>query len=450
MASLSDAKRHAMALLMDRAPEEVLEAIETRFASAGGGLAADVVALARDQRCQRAALRQTFGPLVGLTAARQDGVAAPLFPRALLQTLWLAVERERPDLIEHITTRIRIDPQTLVQASVVDAVCEWAATTARNSDPDSLGLSSEAMAEDLAAYLDIVPIARKVGLSTIDWLGRLDNEQLTVLRLTFKDADAVREDGGVRLMELMMADLPRAAEVLRLISAITDQAPADFIDGTEMAGFPNRLLGHVESLSAQIRIDPVRVELAEARAVITDLTQISLILREFDLAFPAASGGAWTKRLQTVRRHLTSQLDATFRSIPGIVEKALPLGAARLAGRMSRMVPDLSADPEAPVVHRAVALLEILSNTRSLAAELGCEGTRRAAAEAVADRSDAYAEEGLRMLYDSDFEDRERAEKLIDLAAECLAQSRNLEAGALVRRRMAVACMTDLETGSAA
>jgi hypothetical protein len=450
MAGLSQAKRQAMTVLMGHAPEAVLEAIESRFQGTGGGLAADVVTLARDQRIQRVTLRQTFGPLVGLMGPRADGVSAPSFPRATPQALWCAVEGQRPDLTERIASHIRTDPETVVPADRLDAVCQLAAATVRNVEPASLGLSDAAMADDLAAFLDMAPIARKAQGSLADWLGRLDGEQQTVLRLTFKDADRLREDGGARLMELMMAELPRAAEVLRLISALTDQAPADFIDGTELASFPTRLLQQAEALGARIQIDPARIGMAEAGAAIAHLGQIAVILREFDLAFPGATGGNWTKRLQVVRRRLTDQLDTTFRSVPGIVEKALPLGAARLAGRMSRMVPDLAADPDGPNAHRAMALLEILAGTRSLAADLGCEGTRRTVGETVAGRVDSYAEEALRMLHDNDFEDRARAERLIDMAAEFLSLSRNPEAGALVRRRMAVAGPTDLEAGSAA
>ncbi len=450
MAGLSDAKRQAMTVLMGHAPDAVLEAIESRFQSAGGGLAADVVALARGQRVQRATLRQTFGPLVGLMGARADGVSAPSFPRSTLQALWRAVEGQRPELTEQIASHLRMDPETVVPADRLDAVCQLATATVRNVEPASLGLSDAAMADDLAAFLEMAPIARKAQGSLADWLGRLDGEQQTVLRLAFKDADRLRVDGGARLMELMMAELPRAAEVLRLISALTDQAPADFIDGTELASFPTRLLQQAETLGARIQIDPTRIGVSEARAAITHLGQIAVILREFDLAFPGATGGNWTKRLQVVRRRLTDQLDTTFRSTPGVVDKALPLGAARLAGRMSRMVPDLAADPDAPSAHRATALLEILAGTRSLAADLGCEGTRRTVGEAVAGRVDSYAEEALRMLHDGDFEDRARAEKLIDMAAEFLSLSRNPEAGALVRRRMAVAGPTDLEAGNAA
>lgn len=450
MPGLSDSKRRAMSMLMDRAPEAVLEAIETRFQTAGGGLAADVVSLARDQRMARSLLRQTFGNVVALAHPRADGVSAPRFPSSTPKALWRAVVDARPELAAEMETRLRIDPSVDLPVGLVDGACAIAATALRNSAPSDFGLPDQGAAMDLAGYLDIVPIARQANGSLNDWLGRLDGDQLTALRLTFKDADAVREDGGARLMELLMAGLPRAAEVLRLISALTDQASADFIDGTELASFPARLLDHAELLAESARFDPSRIDASEAQAGIARLTGISEILREFDLAFPGAAGGSWTRRLQILRRSLTDQLEANFRAIPAAAEKALPLGSTRIAGRMSRFVPDLSADPGAPAVARAKALVDLLCGTRSIAADLGCEGSRRAAAEAVAERADSYAEEALAMLHDHEPEDRERAIRLIEIAAEFLSLSRNFEAGSLVRRRVAVAIAADPQLGGAA
>ncbi len=450
MTGLSESKRRAMSVLMDMAPEEVLEAIEMRFAHAGGALAGAVVALARQERLARAVLQHAFGPVLGLMVDRKDGVGLAQFPRSAAKKIWNEVARRCPEAAANLTGMVGREAQMIAPAGMADSLSAEAASVIRSVEPSTLGLKSEAQADDLASYFDMAPIARSAMEQLHDWLGKLDGEHLTTLRLAFKDADAIREDGRARLMEMLMTRLPRAAEVMRLIAGLTDQANADFIDGTEMASFPARLLDHVEVLAARIQLDGPNLSEADAARSIADLILMSDIFHEFDVGFPGAAGGNWTRRLQAVRRRLTEQLEATYRAMPKAVDKALPLASSRLAGRMSRMVPDLSADAGSPAVLKARTSLGVLAGTRLVASELGCEGARRAAAESVAERIDSYAEEALRMLHDGGVEDSGRALELIEISAEFLALSRNEAAGALVRRRAAVALATDVDPDSAA
>lgn len=445
MTGLSEPKRRSMKVLFSHAPEEVLEAIEARFHNGGSGLAGEVAAMARHERLERAALRLAFGPFLALFSTRDDGIDAPQFPRATLNRLWAQVGRRCPEPVKTLRNMVHIDPSATVPASLTNGLCAEAASILRNEPHASLALASEAQARELAAYFDTVSVAGPAVELLPEWLRRMDNDQLAVLRLMFKDADGLREDGRVRLMEILMAQLPRAAEVLRLIAALTDQAHADFIDASEMAVFPARLIEFAEAQAAAVALDARSMDADRAEACSGRLNRIAEVLKEFDVGFPGATGGSWTRRLVAVRQRLTSQLEQAYRAMPQAVEKALPMASKRLAGRMSRMGPDLDADASAPAVGQASAMLQLLAGTRSIAADLGCEGARRTAADAIAERVDAYAEEALRMLHDQASVDEARALALIEVAAEFLSLSRNAEAGSLVRRRAAVASSLDLD-----
>lgn len=450
MTGLSESKRRGMSVLLGQAPEAVLEAIEGRFGSAGGALAEDVVALARAERIERVVLRLTFGPILPFFAPRTDGLAAPVFARSAPKRIWAQIQKRRPDLTEALSTLAGLEPDAIAPAGAVDGLCAEAASILRSADPATLGLKSEEQAEDLAAYIAMIPLARGAIERLDGWLGRMDGEQLSALRLTFKDAGAIRDDGRLRLMEVLMAHLPRAAEVMRLISMLTDRASANFIDGTELSSFPARLLARAEAMAETVRTDVTRLDGDEAVKINTTMTQLTEILSEFDLSFAGASGGTWTTRLTPVRRLITDQLETIFRSASKSVEKALPLGTAKLAGRMSRLAPDLTADPDAPAVAQARALLQVLEGSRLVAASLGCESARRTAADAIAERADSYAEEALRTVYESEVENPARAMALIEVAADFLALSRNPGAGDLVRRRVAVALVRPDSDGTAA
>ena len=439
MSGLSETKRRAMAMLLGQAPEPVLQAIEERFQGSGGGLAADVVALARNERLNRAVLHHAFGPVLAFSAARADGVRAPFFAKAAFRRLWAGVRVRRPDLAETLMATVDREVDVIAPPGLIEGICLTAASIARGADPASLGLANRDEADDLAAYLDMSPFADAAIRRLPDWLGRMDGEQLAGLKLCFKDADAVREDGRARLLEMLLAQMPRAADILKLLSALTDHAGAEFIDRTEMAHFASRLIEHAETLGAGIRMDAPGLTLAAAESATADLVVVSDILTEFDLHFAGLHGGAWTPRLLAVRRRLTSEMEAAFRAMPKMIDRALPLGSIKLAGRMSRLAPDHSADPDSEIVHRARAALHILAGTRSASANLGSEGARRAAADGMAERIDSYAEESLQMLQQGVVEDTDRALALIEVAAEFLSLTRNEQAGALVRRRAAVA-----------
>ena len=91
-----------------------------------------------------------------------------------------------------------------------------------------------------------------------------------------------------------------------------------------------------------------------------------------------------------------------------------------------------------------------MAGSRGAAAMLGCESLRRQVADAVAERIDQYAEQALQALHDGDAPDPDRALALLEVAAEFLILSRNEQAGALVRRRAAVALVRDGDNEDAA
>lgn len=450
MSGLSEAKRNALKVLVDQAPDAVLEAIVSRFQHAADPAASQVAALARAASLDRAVLRLAFGPITPFLAPRPDGVSAPLFPKRVLSRLWEELATRRPDLTDGLTALVRLDAGAEPPTALLDGLSAEGASVLRGAQPEDWGLAGADEADSLAAFLDLAPIARGAIERLPEWLSRMDGDRLTVLRLAFKDADGVREDGRVRLMEILMAQLPNAGAVLRLLAAAVDQPTAAYIAGTEMASFADRLVSHVEAAATRFPAGGPRFAAEEAERATAVLDAVVDILTEFDLSFPGPAGGEWARRLGLVRSRMADQLETAFRGVARQVDRALPLASSRLAGRMSRMAPDLSADPDSPAVADARALLSLLAGARSAAAALGCESLRKQTAEAAAERIDSYAEEVLQLLHDNGAEDPRRALALLETAAEFLALTRGEDAGALVRRRAAVALAGDARLGDAA
>lgn len=444
MAQLSESKRRALAAVIELAPDNLLTALGAQMQYAGGAAAAVALDLVRQALMERAAIATVFAPIVSM-CDRGGDEGKGRFSRATVRELWREVALRRPDQAQLVASYAQSGAIHELPAKVTDGLCAEAASIARGSEPASLRLASEAEADRLAAYLDLAPVARSAIERLDDWIGRLDEERAAALRLAFRDADGVREDARPLLMDMLEARLPNPGMILRLVSAVTDKASETFVQGTELADVCERLVSQVERLAASLKLGGRGFESLDAVRGAAAMQQAADILSEFDLAFPTSNGtsGPWTSRLAMARRRMTEQLESALREVARAVDRALPLGSTHLAGRMSRMAPNLAADPQAEGVGQARALLFLMENSRGAAAMLGCESLRRQAAEAAAERVDQYADQVLQALHDGEAPDPERALALLEVAAEFLTLSRNDQAGALVRRRAAVALVRD-------
>ncbi len=449
MPGLSEQKRAAMAQLIESAPDAMLASIEAAFRNSASEQARAVCDAAEAARVDRAARALAFEPVLPLFTQRSDGVRAPAYPKAALKALWRELSRRRPDAIAILAARIRAEERD-VPSVLVDGLCAEAASILRDGQVSRWGLASDDEAESLAAFFELAPLARAALPRLHDWLGRVSDERGVALRLAFRDAAAVREDGAARLLELLMGHLGHAGQVLRLVAAITDGAKEGFIRGSELADFGERLVEFVEAQAGRLKRLGPRATVKDAEDAIEALEAASEVIAEFGLSIPHTSDGAWSQRLAAARGLMSSQLESTLRSAEKLVDKALPLASTRIAGRMSRRAPNLAADPGAPAVLEARAVLVVLDGCRGLAAAMGCESMRAQVAEAVATRADSYAEEVLQALHSGDVEDVPRALALLDVAAEVLALSRGEQAAALVRRRAAVALSSEPRAGEAA
>lgn len=446
MRDLSEPKRVAIATLIEAAPDAMLASIEAAFRTATSAPAVAVRELAAAAQVERAARTLAFQPILPLFAFRTDGVRAPRFPQATLALLWRELAARRPDAIAILATRVR-SQEPDVPGVLVDGLSAEAAALLREGDPARWGLAGEAQAESLAGFFELTPLARVTLPRLHEWLGRIDHERGVSLRLAFKDAAGVRDDGAACLLELMMGHLDHAGQVLRLVAAITDGAREAFIRNSELADFGERLVEFVEARAGEIRALGPRSTAAETDAAMAGLSSAVEILSEFDMNVPPTPDGNWSRRLASARAAIGGQLETVVRGVEKLVDKALPLASTRIAGRMSRLAPNLAADPEAPAVHEARRALGMVHRLRGAASALGCESLRVQVAETVAVRVDSYAEEVLQLLHGGETEDPARALALLEVAAEFLGLSRDESAASLVRRRAAVALAAEPGAG---
>ncbi len=441
MAGLSTAHRSALAALVSRCGDPVLKSVAGAVARLPGPRAAELRDMLAEEMRDRGRRAFVFAPVAPMFRARNDGVAAMTFPAEILARLWrIAADRE-----PHLLPRLDDEDDRAAAIVVANRICQAAASAVRDQ-PDLVWPVSvapdvrEAGLCDLAACLDLAHLARRALPSIEVWLKRPDGDQLAELRLLVKDAAAVHADGAWRLLEILFAHLEDAVLVLRIVTRTSGVAEREgFLSASELADFVDRLLAGVEVRAARLAAYQPRLDASELQAVVRDLDWCANVLAELDVTLTLDPGSVWGKAVRDSRVMLADWLAGLLRAADKAVDRALPLTRVKLAGRMSRNAPLLTAPGGGEAADAALALLRLVGAARGATATFGCEADRKALEEALTARLTDYADQVLLMVNDGEAPDEDHALRLVAVAARYLEEIDARAAARTVRRRAAVA-----------
>ena len=438
MPGLSVAHRAALAHLITLCPPELLDGLRRAVGGWPGDKARELGGMLTEVDQERRRRERALGPLTPLFRERMDGIEALTFPAQVLPRLWTVAREGELDLLA------RLDRDGPEAAIVGDRLCLAAAAAVRDRPeagwPSGLADDErEGGLEMLARWLDLAHLARKAMNHLESWLGRPDGDSLAELRLLIRDASAIHEDGAPRLIDILFAHLKDAALVLRLVTRSSGSAGRDdFLSGSEMAVFVERLIAGVEVRAARVAAFRPGPEAGpEAEGVLEDIRWCTATLGELDVTLEVQPGSAWGKDVREARLKVARRLTETIRSAPKAVEAALPMTRAVLAGRMTRKVPDLNSAPASPALATAGVQLRLLGALRPAAAVFGCESDRKQQADALTETLGRYADEAFDLIHGEEVEDVDRALALMEAVARLLTHLEAHEAARTVRRRAA-------------
>jgi len=438
MAGLTVAHRAALAHLITLCTPELLDGLRRAVGGWPGDKARELGNMLNDVDQERRRREVALGPLTPMFRQRMDGIEALTFPPEILPRLWAEARESEIDLLASLD---RGEPEASI---IADRLCLAAGAAVRDRPgavwPPEFAVDARASGlEMLARCLDMAHLARRALRHLETWLGRPDGDSLAELRLLIRDASAIHEDGAPRLIDILFAHLKDAALVLRLVTQTSGSAGRDdFLSGSEMAVFVERLIAGVEVRAARIaafRPGPDAGPEAEAR--LADVHWCTATLGELDVTLEMQPGSAWAKDVREAKLKVARRLTETIRGAPGAVEAALPMTRMALAGRMTRKVPNLTIDPASDVIAVAEVQLRMLGALRSAAAVFGCESDRRRQADTLIETLSRYADEAFDLIHGGDVEDVDRALELMETVARLLTYLEAHEPARTVRRRAA-------------
>lgn len=434
------AQLQAVRMLIETAPDAALRSLQTALAGVPDGPMASIRDMVSTEQSARGFKLEVFAPLAPLFAPRGDGLPAPCFPARALTGLWRELKARRPDLVAEAAAAadewIRGEEPPPAQ---FDELCLEAGKLLRLDPRAVLRDGDEASAEQIAQYFDLAPIARTVVARLPDWLGKATDERVAALKLLFKDATAVAVDATPRLLEIILAHLPQAPAILRLVALLTDRAGDRYLASSELAPFGERLLADAEGRIGRIKsFDPL-AGAASARAVALDVGAVCAVLAQMEQDVDLARDGPWGARVIAAKKSLATAVEGRLRDVEGLVAQALPLQTVRIAGRMTRPAPKIQSPPDDRAVERARALMTLLEETRASAGVGGYGALRNAVAEKLEERLNVYADEVLHQINAGDAPDRDIALAYVEIAAEFMGAAAGPKAAQIIRRRIAVA-----------
>jgi hypothetical protein len=448
MGHLSESQLATVRALLTSAPDYAVRDLEATLAQGSEShdvmrmIRAIVVAEALDRRARCA----VFRPIVPLCSRPQGRLGGVTFPQAALAGIWRGLKIDRSRNVEMALAAA--DPRSFEAPSgeVYDELCAEAAAGLRARANDGYAAAAAALeqgttggAEAFAAYLDVAPVARLALDRMHDWLGRLNDERIASARLAFRDAVAVADDAGPRLLEILYAHLEEPWAVLRLVSAVMQRPDDRFVASSELAVFGERLL---DDIDAQLKLvtafdsDRGLVAGETAGAAVRTAT---LEIQEFDESMDLSPDGPWGSRLTRQRRSLVQAVEGRLKAVEAEVAGALPVQTAGFRRKGVRGHPRLTADPDPRQVQRGLAFLSFLKEVRVAGERLGFGALWAKTAEQVQNRLDTYVEDLLEKLRTGEGDDLDRVRTFLDIAAEFTGVFSDDRAAQIVRRRMAAA-----------
>jgi hypothetical protein len=446
MSQLNDVQVSTLKAVFSAAPDTAVEALEAALAQEAvqGGSIARVHGLVAEEARERRMRSLTFAPLLPLCRSN-DGVP-PRFPPGTLLRLWAAVKTVEPGPAERVrmADARRHDPEASREPDACDALCAAAAAGLRENGPAFEAVVNHLLGarpdgpEDLASMLDLAPIARRATPKLGEWVGRANEEKSAAMRLAYRDATALAEDAGPRLLDILMANLAEPWLILRILSAVMDHPAERYVAVSELARFGEAVMDDIDRRLARFReFDPAGgrpAGLAAGEA----LHVTSVEIAEFESQIELSREGVWGKRIAKQKQSVAILAETRLGQIEKAIDAALPQQMVRF-GKGLKGLPKLVADPDPIAQRKAEGLLSFYASCRSSASQSGYGTARAKVGEKVIERLDQYIEDLLETIRAEEIEHLDRAKAYIEVAAGFVETAEGEQAGQIVRRRAAAA-----------
>jgi hypothetical protein len=446
MSGLSESKLGIVRQLIEQASDSVVRSLEQALIGSGDYNAASeaLYAMVSAERQVRRAQAIVFAPVIAPFVRRERLLPTLQYPTDTLKVLWREMYAAQPQLLSLAVTSAMTAPPDEPSPSY-DQVCELGSTMLLDGAAPKTAArigSAPGGVEQLAQLLRLAPILRSVIPRLDGWLRNLNGDNVASVRLAFKDAVNICDDGGHLLMEIVCAQIQEPWQIIRLISAVMDKPSDRYLASSELAPFGERIMADIaDRIDAVKKFDASGGPLVGKQAAGTVALAVTEI-NEFEQWIQLGRDGGWGQRIFEYKRNLAAVVEGRMKEAEGALNTALPLASKPFGAKSMRAPGKLDADPNPAAVEKAEALLTFIEGVRSSSNSGGFGSFRAKLLEALDERLDHYAEDLIdRLVNDSgrNAPPPARVRAFLDIAARFVTLVRDQKAADIIRRRMASA-----------
>ncbi|EGF91298.1 hypothetical protein ABI_27130 [Asticcacaulis biprosthecium C19] len=384
-----------------------------------------------------------FAPYLPLLEARPDGLTGITFPAWLLDNIWSALEVREPELYMQSRYALRglrtEDPTPVVFFRLVTAAAQICRENPHDILPAKPDAADGEAVTEFALYLDLHRIARAMLARLPDFLGRIDADRATALRLMFKDACANDSEGGYRLLEILFANLEDGPQIVKFVATVSDRASERFLAASELAVFGERILAVAEE-----RLLDLKTFMGARGKVCDDLgiagqkvSDCLALIHSFENYIELQRDGPWGKRLAAGHKLIAELVESQLKGAERALEDALPMKSERVYGRVRKETPHLDRFPKPEAIVRAVQTLAFVKTVRNVAHAGGFASLHTKTAQALESALDSYFEELLSIANGDEPVDPEVVMSFFELVTDLMQALCGEEKAAVGRRRIA-------------
>lgn len=442
MAALPEDKIEIVRALVEQAPDPVVGRLQAALAEAGGDDAlASVRQLVDLEADDRRVRNSVLAPIVPMCVGDGRAPDRLQFPKQVLGLIWRGLKQAAPE--EVIDARGILHELVGCEQSrdAFDRLTRVAAAALRDREGRDFVAAAEAAdavreggAGLLAGCLELAPVVRLACQRLPEWITRMGRDETAQARVSFKDAVALRSDGGPLFFEMLSAQLAHPSHVLRVISGVMDKPDEHYFAASESAVFALRLMDEIDEGLTRLAGFDAEGGREAGREAARAVERITGQVCEIEGAIRLDRDGGWGRRIAHQRSLLAEAVESRLKALERAIAAALPMRQERVAGRL-KPVPRVDREPDPVAVGKAMGLLQFVSDIRGCAAAGGFASSRGKTLETLAEAVDDYVEDLLDRLRHGEVDSEEGARAYLDVAADFYGLIYDPRAAQVVRRR---------------
>ena len=384
-----------------------------------------------------------FAPYLPLFRSRTDGLEGVVFPDWIIDNLWSALEKRETELYMQSRYAMRglraEDPTPVIFFRLVTAAVGICRETPDEVLPAKATPADRDNLEEFINYLDLHRIARHALHKVPEFMGRIDAERAAAMRLMFKDACAIENEGGYRLMEILFANLDDGPQIIKFVATVSDRANERFLASSELAIFGERILAAIE-----LQLKDLKAFMGTRGKVCEDLgvagqkvAQCLALIHSFENYIDLVRDGPWGKRVADGHKLIAELVESQLKGAERALEDTLPLKSERVYGRVRKETPHFERPPKPESVVRARQTLAFVRQVRNTAQSGGFASLHAKTAQALESALDSYFEELLSIANGEEAFDATVVMQFFEMVTDLMDALCGEEKAVVARRRVA-------------